>query len=670
MTERPDVPGAMNFPALREEFIPLPASEPDGFRHVLFVGTTGAGKTTLVRQLIGTHPVTERFPSTSTAKCTIHDTEIILSQAPWRAVVTFVSSDQARGHLNECISAALLAVIRGEDDATVLARLLDHVEQRFRFSYVLGRGPMTTQRAGLFGDEDEGRDAEIGELVGEDSDIDLTATNELLTRSLARLRHLAGQLRERVRAALLSSEDDQSEEDEDVIQELLEEEHEAELKDTDVREIADPLMDEIEKRFSLLPASSLTRTPQGWPLTWCGSWPAEERGEFLRSVSRFSSNYRPLWGRLLTPLVSGIRVAGPFAPRWKSGRAPRLVLFDGQGLGHTPKSSSSVSTALSRLIDATDAVVLVDNAAQPMQAAALAIMDELASTGNGRKLILAFTHLDQVEGDSLPTISDKARHVLESAENAISALRDPYAQRVLRKRLDAASFFLADLQEQLPEHTNSGRRTVTQLLGLLDAVDQAIERPQPTEASPIYDRLTLVDSILRALEAFHAEWRPTLGLGPPPSEKRHWATIKALSRRLAEMGEDEYRDLRPVADLRKKLVVRIDRFIRNPSRWEGPEATEEERSEKYASLASSLGRRLTDLSERRVWSEQMRFWKRAFSRRGRGSTFVRAEIIGNEIYERAAPVADDTPSSFRTRCLRDVVDEFEAAAEEVGAQII
>ena len=167
MTERPDVPGAVNFPALREEFIPLPASEPDGFRHVLFVGTTGAGKTTLVRQLIGTHPATERFPSTSTAKCTIHDTEIILSQAPWRAVVTFVSSDQARGHLSECISAALLAVIRGEDDATVLPRLLDHVEQRFRFSYVLGRGPTTTQRSGLFGDEDEGRDGEIGELAGE-----------------------------------------------------------------------------------------------------------------------------------------------------------------------------------------------------------------------------------------------------------------------------------------------------------------------------------------------------------------------------------------------------------------------------------------------------------------------------------------------------------------------
>ena len=57
-----------DFHALREKTIPLPPREPDGYRHVLLLGTTGAGKTTLVRQLIGTDPSEERFPSTSTSK--------------------------------------------------------------------------------------------------------------------------------------------------------------------------------------------------------------------------------------------------------------------------------------------------------------------------------------------------------------------------------------------------------------------------------------------------------------------------------------------------------------------------------------------------------------------------------------------------------------------------
>src|SRR5438093_116370 len=62
--------------ATRERYIPLPTLE-DGYRRVLLLGTTGAGKTTVVRQLLGSHPVTDRFPSTSTAKTTIADTELI-----------------------------------------------------------------------------------------------------------------------------------------------------------------------------------------------------------------------------------------------------------------------------------------------------------------------------------------------------------------------------------------------------------------------------------------------------------------------------------------------------------------------------------------------------------------------------------------------------------------
>ena len=75
----------LDFESFREESIPLPPrGEPDGYRHALMLGTTGAGKTTLVRQIIGTDPDTERFPSTSTSRTTIHDTEVVLDDGPWR----------------------------------------------------------------------------------------------------------------------------------------------------------------------------------------------------------------------------------------------------------------------------------------------------------------------------------------------------------------------------------------------------------------------------------------------------------------------------------------------------------------------------------------------------------------------------------------------------------
>jgi len=88
-----------DFEALRDGAIALPESEPDGYRRVLLLGTTGAGKTTLVRQLIGTDPKKERFPSTSTAKTTIHDTEIVVALGGWRAVVTFAPREEVREYL-------------------------------------------------------------------------------------------------------------------------------------------------------------------------------------------------------------------------------------------------------------------------------------------------------------------------------------------------------------------------------------------------------------------------------------------------------------------------------------------------------------------------------------------------------------------------------------------
>ena len=73
-------------------------------------------------------------------------------------------------------------------------------------------------------------------------------------------------------------------------------------------------MDEIERRFDLLTAGAIEKTKQGWPRSW--SYESGDRQIFLKVVSRFSSNYAPYFGTLLTPLVNGIRVAGPFAPEW------------------------------------------------------------------------------------------------------------------------------------------------------------------------------------------------------------------------------------------------------------------------------------------------------------------------------------------------------------------
>jgi len=92
---------------LRDKLLPLPSRE-EGFARVLLMGVPGAGKTTLVRQLIGTNPKTERFPSTSVNRTTTFSTEVALRDGPYEGVVTFMSEHEARFEIEESLSAAFI----------------------------------------------------------------------------------------------------------------------------------------------------------------------------------------------------------------------------------------------------------------------------------------------------------------------------------------------------------------------------------------------------------------------------------------------------------------------------------------------------------------------------------------------------------------------------------
>lgn len=650
--------------ALREQAIPAPGHDQD-YRSVLMLGTTGAGKTTVVRQILGTDPETERFPSTSTAKTTVADTELILDASPvFRACVTFVSRDEVIDYLSESISEAALAAFRGANDAQISRRMLDHPNQRYRFSYILGRFPRAVEA-----DDDLEDDVDdVAELTSEATVLDLDQTGAVIANCVAAVKALVDEHAAEVRSSL--SQDDAG--DERLIEELIEESMDDELRrDERYHRIVDSLFDEIEKRFDLLTSGEITRNRQGWPISW--QFESEDRAEFIRTVTRFSSNYAPLFGTLLTPLVSGIRVAGPFLPAWNEGRMPRLVIVDGEGLGHTPTSAAALSTAVSRRIEEVDAVLLVDNAAQPMQAAPVAAMKAVVTSGNAQKLVFCFTHFDMVKGDNLPSFSDREAHVKASGENVLKSLGEdlgPFAERALRERLEVACYFVGGMDVQLDAGKKAGRRSIDQLRRLLDTIDGIVERPEATESRPVFDRVNLVLAVREAASSFHDAWQGRLGLAySQDHQKEHWTRIKALSRRFAEGFADEYDTLKPVGELKRELDEQIYRMLQQPVTWEGPEPTDQEKQQVIDGLANAIAKEVTDIATRRVNMERREAWREAYAQAGTGSTFVRARIISADVYDRAAPIPTVTPSPDRNSFLHEVADAVSRAAEEQGVRL-
>ena len=616
---------------LRDRLLPLPGAE-QGYASVLLLGTTGAGKTTLVRQLLGTHPRLERFPPTSTAKTTVAEMELaLLEGGPFRTIVTFAVEDELRQHLEENVLAAALALLQGKDQGEVLRRLLDHVDQRFRFSYVLGQPRKLLPE---LDDEDLDDDDEEGETAPDEAGAPESAQSLRYEQTGRVVRHCLLELQQVVEGAVLGCEDLRREEpDEAWSQDSIESNlDEVLLECGTTSSVVDALLAEIRRRFDAFDVGEVHWSNTGWPEYWC--WSSEDRSEFIRVLSRFTSNNARAFGALLTPLVNGVRVLGPFQPAWTEDH-PRLVLIDGEGLGHVPGSVAALSTFVARRLDHVDAVLLVDNAMQPMQAAPVAALKCIAVSGNVTKLSLLFTHFDQVKGDNLPTLSSREEHVLASVDNVLNAIGKelgPSGEHHLRKRLHGSAFFAGGLQSRIDAQKKVGSYTQEQLRRLVSTF--AVTHPSADQGTamsqPVFERLALTLAVLDATQAFHRRWRGLLGLErTPEAPKQHWARIKALTRRVAA-GQAEYARLNPAGELSYALQSRIYRLLQDPVEWLGPEPNDVRRQEFLDTASSLLTGRLVALALERVVVEHQPQWLSAYQQRGPGSSRLRAALMEDD----------------------------------------
>jgi energy-coupling factor transporter ATP-binding protein EcfA2 len=631
-------PVAADTRAVRDDLLPLPGRA-DGYSRVLLVGTTGAGKTSLVRQLIGTDPDEDRFPSTSTAKTTISETEIVIGEGAFRAAVTFFPETEIRVGIEECVFNACAAVLDRQSEDRIAERLLNHSDQRLRLSYVLGSGKSPVAATKRGGDDDWDFAPQIvaeapAPPVSDDEAIsqpDATANAKKIAGYVDRVRDIASSIGQPALDALGIVYAEASPDDQDAALELLEVEI---TQSNRFGDLVNDIVEDVLSRLDLVEAGKFVRKRSGWPSHW--TFETEDRDEFIQQVRWFSSNYAPAFGRLLTPLVDGVRVSGPLQPRF-TDEAPRLVLLDGQGLGHTPDSSASVATKITRRFSEADLILLVDNAQQPMQAAPLAVLSAIGTSGHYGKLAIAFTFFDQITGDNLPGPAEKRAHVMASARNAVGSLRETIGGGVvnaLLRTVEHDAYMLGGLQwrtDRLPGAVQN------ELRRLVERFERAIAPPKPLTVAPIYNLLGLDFAVQAATQRFHDEWLTRLGLSVRSSvPKAHWTQVKALNRRIV-WGGDSYNSLQPVADIIKELQRQVSRFLDNPVRWTREPQNEEESQEALASVRQAVFTTLHEVARGRLIDEEQPDWNRAYELRGKGSTFNRAQSIRG-IFADAAPI--------------------------------
>jgi hypothetical protein len=641
---------------LRDKLLPLPASI-DGYARVLLMGVPGAGKTTLVRQLIGTHPETERFPSTSVNRTTTFPTEIALREGGFEAVVTFMSEHETRFEIEESLSAALIEAVEG-DRKEVARAFLEKSDMRFRLKYLLGDLLLTGDtEVDPYDDADNTTESDSAATVSTAEQAKLQATlNDYVSRIIAMATALKSSL-ESTQGTLSTM----SSEDRSAALDLIEEQA---VESDEFLELVSDILDELRTKFDHVVNGRFDKTTTGWPKAWRLSCSANEREAFLLSVRYFSGISYQSWGKLLTPLVNGMRVIGPFKPNWAE-QAARLVLIDTEGLGHKASATADLPEQTLPLLQDADVVLLVDSAKNGMtNFAAGKALEGVVNAGHIRKLAVVFTHMDAVKGDNLKGQA-KLDHVFGGlrniAENQVAKNVSSEAARYLLEHLSTSTFYVGRIDDLDPKPAIP---ELNKLLIHLAAAQPVVFEPV---AFPEYSSDNLVLAIQEAAKDFRQQWQGMLGIASNPLFKPvSWQSQKALTRRYAEGWDDGFW-LRPTSNLITALSAAISRFLETPIGWSGNSSPEQKR-ETIDRIKAEVSLRLPNLSKYRLREQPQPAWHDAHSLRGTGSTFERRMRIEG-IYERWVPVPNARGDRLVFEFMNEVKEVVMGAVGKVKQEV-
>jgi ethanolamine utilization protein EutP (predicted NTPase) len=638
---------------LRDKLLPLP-SRTDGYARVLLMGVPGAGKTTLVRQLIGTHPKSERFPATSVNRTTTFPTEVALVDGHYEAVVTFMSEHETRFEIEEALSAAISEAIEGSPKQ-VAREFLEKSDMRFRLKYLLGDYASGQDEVDPY-EEVEANDLDTQvDIPNSPTEAEQTRNKEILDAYIDRILNIASQAKLAFESKHGSIADLVPQDRNASLERICE----AAVSSDEFIALVSDVLDELRTKFDFEIGGRFDKTTTGWPRAWQIKTSPDQRTRFLRDLHFFSDNHHKSWGKLVTPLVNGMRVKGPFKPSWVP-KVPRLVILDTEGLGHKSDATADLPEQVLPLLDEADVILLVESAKNGMtNFAAGKALEAIVNTGHTRKSAVVFTSMDLVKGDNLRGQA-KIDHVFGGLRNIIDNQLaknvSTDAARDLLKHLEGRTFYVGRINEADPTPAKPELNKLLQCL--MTAQPPALK----LVAIPKYRDEQLGFAIQEAAREFRQRWKGYLGHLPDVRGKHH-NTIKALSRRYAEGWDDGF-VLRPTSNFVAALSAAISRFLETPIGWTG-DPTPDQTRETIDRIKSTVTRSIPNLSIRRLREYPQPLWQDAYSLRGTGSAKPRANRIEG-IFEKFVPVPDATS---RDREVWDFLDEVKKVVVEAIDEI-
>lgn len=482
-----------------KELSPIPVNMPK----LYLIGDTGAGKTTIVRQILGTEEL--KFPSVQQKRTTVAVTEYVLSKdLPYKATYLFKTKNQISELVSEIIEVtienACIAYSKNEFDVAAVAEDLEETpDERFRLKYI------------LTAEQIEGLSKEIAHIIPK----------------------LYAEIEES-RAYLESNNEELR-----VVVDLVIDKHKAK----ELSEINKKVLAQIQAKVSeVCDGHILFSDADFYQHSSANLESFISKAKYLLSSAKNS----------ISPIVEYARLQGNLLASWLPQNT-ELVLIDGEGIGHDTREASRLSARHLDYFHFADSVGLVEECKKPFASGGKSAIEGIIRNGYLEKFNLIFTKLDEVDvGDEEgANMAKQIREVKKGLTNVRNALKEDGVElNIGTEHL----YHLANMHGNQPD-----THSVSEVTRLLASIKAKFEELKPQFVEPRYDYEMLSSYLSKSSESFIRKWKDVL-------HAKQWQTVKAFNRRMC-WEEDEFRDMNPISDFHGEVTIELESFISHPMGW-------------------------------------------------------------------------------------------------------
>lgn len=414
---------------------------------VYLLGDTGAGKTTIIRKLLGTEE--SKFPTTRQKRTTVAPTEYIIRNGnSFDLTVVLKPLSEIVGYVDEILKDAIEKFYKDRSKEKIIKNIRQTSDQRFRLYYLLS-----------------------------------TKFSEEIAAQIA---GLLPALEDGVRVYQRDFPDDQEETDifvELVISELGN--RYLDIRSTVIAEI---------QRLTSVSCDGVT-LEQEWRLH---KFKTESKDHFVKKCKELLSSEVDS----ISPVIEYARIRGNLKAPWLREDIEAIVI-DGEGIGHDTKEAGQLDSRHYDYFYDSDAILLIEESKKPFIAGGKSALKSIFQRGYGDKLFLLFTKLDEVEpyDSEDPTVEDRIEDVRDGLANVLASLRGDGLDIELD---DNKILFLGGLQHE--GMADIGTQQVNQVFQQANEMS----RFQQSFVTPVYDFEMLSAFLVESTRKFNDLYRNML----------------------------------------------------------------------------------------------------------------------------------------------------------------